>query len=171
MSHRERSGSTNFSSLLSCSLGLSSLRPLSCLSRVRSQICRPKLPSWATRHESERCRLYDRANFKAYRKGAAMKRRHHVEITTFRRRTTIVYRDKSKAGGGVGSNGDDDALPQKPDELVRYPKPSSSAPIQNKGEITMKTKKKIGMTVIVFALSFAFLPLGHSTSADRKSVV
>ncbi|HZI87640.1 MAG TPA: hypothetical protein VFD48_12455 [Pyrinomonadaceae bacterium] len=33
----------------------------------------------------------------------------------------------------------------------------------------MKTKKRIVMTVIAFALSFAFLPLGHSTSARSES--
>lgn len=47
-----------------------------------------------------------------------MKKRHHVEITTFRRRTTIVLRNRSKAGRMLRSEGDDEALPQKHDELV-----------------------------------------------------
>ena len=48
-----------------------------------------------------------------------MKKRRRIEITTFRRRTTIVLRDRSKADRMRWADAGDEALPQKHAELVR----------------------------------------------------
>jgi hypothetical protein len=61
-----------------------------------------------------------------------MKKRYHVEITSFRRRTTIVLRDSAKAGGRLRSEGVDEPLAQKHAELLQASRSLPLAPNQIK---------------------------------------
>ena len=74
-----------------------------------------------------------------------MKKRRRIEITTFRRRTTIVLRDRSNAGR-MRTEGDDEDLPQKHVELVRaarsYLDQTQTEISDNTGDLGVKQSRK-----------------------------
>lgn len=75
-----------------------------------------------------------------------MKKRRRIEITTFRRRTAIVLRDRSKADRMRWAEADDEALPQKHAELVRAARSdldqTQTAISDNAGDLGFKQSRK-----------------------------
>jgi hypothetical protein len=94
--------------------------------------------------------------------------RHHIEIRTFRRRTTTVFWYSSTTGGRVGSEVADEALHQKHDELVAGVTEPPGPRNHKKGEIAMNRTTSRLTTVVLVALSFALTPFDQPTAARSE---